>query len=43
MRGDVSGQHGVFSYVSLENRVRADHPLRTIKVSHRGRDCLLRQ
>jgi len=31
MRGEVSGQHGMFSYVSLENRVRTDHPLRTIK------------
>jgi transposase len=32
MRGDESGQHGMFSYVNLEQRVRADHPLRTIKV-----------
>ncbi len=32
MRGEVSGQHGMFSYVSLEDRVRADHPLRAVKV-----------
>jgi transposase len=32
MRGEVSGQHGMFSYVSLEQRVRADHPLRAIKL-----------
>lgn len=31
MRGEQSDQHGMFSYVSLEQRVRADHPLRTIK------------
>lgn len=31
MRGEVAGQHGMFSYVTLEQRVRADHPLRTIK------------
>jgi transposase len=32
MRGETSGQHEVFSYVSLEDRVPADHPLRTIRV-----------
>jgi transposase len=32
MRGDSSGQHEAFSYVSLEERVPADHPLRTIRV-----------
>ena len=31
MRGETSGQHEVFSYVSLEERVPADHPLRTIR------------
>ena len=31
MRGEVSGQHGMFSYVSLEERVRPDHPLRAVK------------
>jgi len=32
MRGETSGQHEVFSYVSLEDRVPEDHPLRTIRV-----------
>jgi transposase len=32
MRGEVCGQHGMFSYVSLEDRVRPDHPLRAVKV-----------
>lgn len=31
MRGDASGQQEAFSYVSLEERVPADHPLRTIR------------
>jgi transposase len=31
MRGETSGQHEVFSNVSLEDRVPADHPLRTIR------------
>jgi transposase len=31
MRGDDQQQDGVFSYVSLEQRVPADHPLRTIR------------
>lgn len=31
MRGDVSGQDGLFSYVSLEQRVPSEHPLRAIK------------
>jgi len=29
---EVSGQHGMFSHVSLEDRVKADHPLRSVKV-----------
>ena len=28
----VSGQHGMFSYVSLEDRVKPDHALRAVKV-----------
>jgi transposase len=32
MRGDVSNQEGMFSYVSLEARVPTEHPLRAIKV-----------
>ena len=31
MRGDDVQQGGMFSYVSLESRVPADHPLRGIK------------
>lgn len=31
MRGDSSGQHVAFSYVSLEERIPADHPLRAIR------------
>ena len=31
MRGESSGQHEAFSYVSLEERIPADHPLRTIR------------
>ncbi|MGA7823336.1 MAG: IS5/IS1182 family transposase, partial [Steroidobacteraceae bacterium] len=31
MRGDDIQQSGMFSYVSLESRVPADHPLRDIK------------
>jgi hypothetical protein len=31
MRGDVSNQQGMFSYVSLDARVPAQHPLRAIK------------
>ena len=31
MRGDDIQQSGMFSYVSLESRVPADHPLRGIK------------
>jgi transposase len=31
MRGEVSPQSGLFSYVSPERRIPADHPLRTIK------------
>jgi transposase len=31
MRGDTSGQQEAFSYWSLEERVPADHPLRTIR------------
>jgi hypothetical protein len=29
MRGDDNQQEGMFSYVSPEKRVPADHPLRT--------------
>lgn len=32
MRGDVENQQGMFSYVSLDSRVPAQHPLRAIKV-----------
>ena len=31
MRGDVEVQAGMFSYVTLERRVPADHPLRSIR------------
>jgi len=31
MRGDDQQQSNVFSYVSLEDRVPADHPLRAIR------------
>jgi transposase len=31
MRGEVSPQSGLFSYVSPERRIPADHPLRSIK------------
>ena len=31
MRGDDQQQDGVFSYVSLEQRVPGDHPLRVIR------------
>ena len=31
MRGDDQRQYGVFSYVSLEDRIPADHPLRPIR------------
>ncbi|MEO8275435.1 MAG: IS5/IS1182 family transposase, partial [Thermoanaerobaculia bacterium] len=31
MRGDTSGQGGSFSYVTLEERVPQDHPLRAIR------------
>src|SRR5450756_1357796 len=31
MRGDDSGQPGVFSYISPEERVPLDHPLRPIR------------
>lgn len=33
MRGDDQQQFGVFSYVSLEDRVPKDHPLRPIRKS----------
>jgi hypothetical protein len=29
---EVSEQRGMFSYVSLEDRVKPDHPLRAVKV-----------
>jgi hypothetical protein len=31
MRGDESGQTGVFSYVQAEERIPADHPLRAVR------------
>ena len=31
MRGDERFQDGIFSYVSLEQRVPADHPLRRVR------------
>lgn len=31
MRGESSEQHEAFSYVSLEERIPQDHPLRTIR------------
>jgi len=31
MRGNEQGQDAVFSYVSLEQRVPSEHPLRTIR------------
>ena len=31
MRGDDNQQEGMFSYISPEKRVPADHPLRTIR------------
>ena len=33
MRGDDSNKGSLFSYVDLEKRVRADHPLRVIRRS----------
>jgi hypothetical protein len=33
MRGDDQQQSGMFSYVSLEERVPQDHPLRAIRRS----------
>ena len=31
MRGDERDQDGMFSYVSLEQRVPQDHPLRAVR------------
>ncbi|MGB0081220.1 MAG: IS5/IS1182 family transposase, partial [Terracidiphilus sp.] len=31
MRGDERVQDGIFSYVSLEQRVPQDHPLRAVR------------
>ena len=31
MRGDERVQEGMFSYVSLEQRVPSDHPLREVR------------
>ena len=31
MRGAETGQQAMFSYVSLESRVSADHPLRAVR------------
>lgn len=39
MRGDDQQQSGMFSYVSLEERVPQDHPLRAI---HKSVDEVLR-
>jgi transposase len=39
MRGDEWNQDGMFSYVSLEQRVPADHPLREVR---RVTDTVLR-
>jgi hypothetical protein len=33
MRGDDQQQNNVFSYVSLEDRVPSDHPLRPIRTA----------
>jgi hypothetical protein len=40
MRGDERVQDGMFSYVSLEQRVPSDHPLREVR---RVTDTVLRQ
>ncbi len=32
MRGEISGQEEVFSYVPLEQLIPSDHPLRGIRV-----------
>ena len=34
MRGDERFQDGMFSYVSLEQRVPQDHPLRAVRQTH---------
>lgn len=31
MRGDERTEDGMFSYISLEQRVPADHPLRAVR------------
>ena len=31
MRGDERGSEGLFSYIRLEERISADHPLRAIR------------
>jgi len=31
MRGDERGSEGLFSYIRLEERIAADHPLRAIR------------
>jgi hypothetical protein len=36
MRGDDQQQSGMFSYVSLEEMVPQDHPLRAIRKSVKG-------
>jgi hypothetical protein len=33
MRGDDNLQEGIFSYISPEKRVPADHPLRPIRIT----------
>ncbi len=49
MRGTDVQQSGLFSYVSLESRVPAEHPLRGIKklldeaLSGMSRDCTPRR
>jgi hypothetical protein len=41
MRGDDNQQEGIFSYISPEKRVPADHPLRPIRkmVDEASVDC----
>ena len=39
MRGDERTQDGMFSYVSLEERVRQDHPLRAVRSWYEERSC----
>src|SRR5258705_11257516 len=36
MRGEQRGSEGLFSYIRLEERIAADHPLRTIPALANG-------